>query len=170
MWSRPVMRSPFGHPTCTVRLGSTNPHKNALLEAEFRKPLKKGAIEIPENESSLGFYLRLFLVPKPNDDWRPVIDLGLLNDFIQIPNFKMDTPQKIMSSLKKGHWVNNLDLKDAYLQVPIYLRLRKYLRMEFQGTIFQFMPLSFGISMALWLFTRSGAVKELFHRDGLSPF
>ena len=80
--------------------GSTNPHKNAVLEAEFHKLLKKGAIEVPEDKSSPGFYSRLFLVPKLNNTWRPEIHLSLLNDFVQIPKFRMDTPQKVMSSLK----------------------------------------------------------------------
>ena len=65
----------------------------------------------------------------------------------------------------------SLDLKDAYLQFPIHQRSRKYLLMEFKGTIYQFTSLPFGISTAPWLFTRvAGVVKELFHKDRLSLF
>ena len=149
----------FWHPpllsmVSTMQSGSLNPLIDALMETEFHKLLKKGAIEIPEDNSLPGFYSRLFLVPKPNNKWRPVIDLSHLNDFVQIPRFKMETPQKVMSSLKKGCWVYSLDLKDAYLQVPIHQRSRKYLCMEFKGTICQFTSLPFGISTAPWLFTR----------------
>ena len=109
-----------------VQSGSTNPPNNALLETEFYKLLKKGAIEVPEDKSSPGFYSWLFLVPKLNNIWRPMIDLSHQNNLVQIPKFRMDTPQKVMSSLKKDHSVCSLELKDAYLQVPIHQRSRKY--------------------------------------------
>ena len=41
--------------------------------------LMKGAIERVTNVKSLGFYSRLFLVPKKTGDLRPVIDLSTLN-------------------------------------------------------------------------------------------
>ena len=37
-----------------------------------------------ENVKSLGFYSRLFLVPKPHQRWRPVIDLSRLNTLLQV--------------------------------------------------------------------------------------
>ena len=37
---------------------------------------------------SLGFYSRLFLVPKPHHRWRPVIDLSRLNAFLLVEKFK----------------------------------------------------------------------------------
>ena len=65
----------------------------------------------------------------------------------------------------------SLDLKDAYFQIPIYPASRKYLRLEFWDTVFQFRALPFGTSTAPWLFTKVvGVVNELFHRDGLSLF
>ena len=57
------------------------------------------AIERVENVKSLGFYSRLFLVPKPHQRWRPVIDLSRLNTFLHIEKFKMETPESIRTSL-----------------------------------------------------------------------
>ena len=37
-------------------------------------------------------YSRLFLVPKPHQRWRPVIDLSRLNTFLHVEKFKMDLP------------------------------------------------------------------------------
>ena len=48
----------------------------------------------------------------------------------------MDTSLKVLLSLRKGHWAYSLDLKDAYLQIPISPASRKYLQMEFQGTVY----------------------------------
>ena len=46
-----------------------------------------------KNVKSLGFYSRLFLVPKPHQRWRPVIDLSRLNTFLHVEKFKMETPE-----------------------------------------------------------------------------
>ena len=48
-------------------------------------------IERVENVKSLGFYSHLFLVPKPHQRWRPVIDLSRLNTFLLVERFKMET-------------------------------------------------------------------------------
>ena len=46
--------------------------------------LSKNTIERVKNVKSLRFYSRLFLVPKPHQRWRPVIDLSRLNTFLLI--------------------------------------------------------------------------------------
>ena len=45
------------------------------------------------DQNSLGFYNRLFLVPKPNNRWRPILDLSTLNTFLNTELFKMETPR-----------------------------------------------------------------------------
>ena len=65
--------------------------QNALLTS-IQDLLQKGAIKVVHTKHSLGFYSRLFLVPKPGNRWRPVIDLSSLNKFLAIPKFKMETP------------------------------------------------------------------------------
>ena len=96
-----------------------------------------------------------------------MIDLSLLNDYIQIPKFEMDTPQKVLSS-EKGQYAFSLHLVEAYFQTAIHPSSRKFLRMEFLGAIFQYRAQLFGISMAPWLFTKVvSVVKKLFHQDRL---
>ena len=75
--------------------------------------LSKNAIERVENVKSLVFYSRLFLVPKPRQRWRPVIDLSRLNTFLHVEKFKMETPESIRTSLIPGEWVSLIDLSDA---------------------------------------------------------
>ena len=65
----------------------------------------------------------------------------------------------------------SLDLKDCVFPNTHPSSLRKYLRLEFRNTVFQFRALPFRISTAPWFFTKVvGVVKELFHRDGSSLF
>ena len=65
--------------------------KDQALATCIQSLLSKNAIERVENVKSLGFYSRLFLVPKPHRRWRPVIDLSRLNTFLHVEKFKMET-------------------------------------------------------------------------------
>ena len=60
-----------------------------------------------ENVKYLGFYSHLFLVPKPHQRWRPVIDLSRLNTFLHVEKFEMETPESIRTSLIPGEWVSS---------------------------------------------------------------
>ena len=53
--------------------------KDQALANCIQSLLSKNAIKRVENVKSLWFYSRLFLVPKPHQRWRPVIDLSMLN-------------------------------------------------------------------------------------------
>ena len=52
--------------------------------------------------SSLGFFSRLFLVPKPNKQWRPVIDLSLLNNYIRYLRSRWPHDKKVCPLWKKA--------------------------------------------------------------------
>ena len=51
--------------------------KDQALADCIQSLLSRNAFKRVENVKSLGFYSRLFLVPKPHRRWRPVIDLTL---------------------------------------------------------------------------------------------
>ena len=62
----------------------------------------KRAVVPVQNKNSLGFYSCLFLVPKPENKWRPVIDLSVVNTYLYVPTFKMETAKVIRASLRTG--------------------------------------------------------------------
>ena len=133
--------------------------KDQALATCIQSLLSKNAIERVENVKSLGFYSRLFLVPKPHQRWRPVIDLSKLNTFLHVEKFKMETPESIRTSLIPGEWVSSIDLSDAYLHIPIHPNSRKYLRFCYKAQVFQFTSLPFGLATAPQVFTVT--VKEV---------
>ena len=96
-----------------------NPNKNLVLLEVLHQLMNKNAVELVQNKKSLGFFNQLFLVPKPNNKWRPILDLSKLNLFLKAENFKMETPEMIRTSLQQGEWVTSLDFKDAYFHIPI---------------------------------------------------
>ena len=137
----------------TVVSSYTNPDKNLnLLEALYQL-VNKNAVELVENQNSLGFYNRLFLVPKPNNLWRLILDLSTLNTFLNTESFKMETPETRRTSLQTGEWVTSIDFKDAYFHIPIHSQSRNYMRFHVQGCSYQFKALPFGLSTAPMEFT-----------------
>ena len=78
----------------------------------------------------------LFQVPKKNEGQWPVINLKDLNIF------------------KQGNYLWKLDLSDASFCVPLTKQSRKYVRFKWEGSLYKFLCLCFGISLAPRLFTK----------------
>jgi hypothetical protein len=115
----------------------------------------KGAIErVRDPFQSPVFYSRLFLALKKTGGMRPVIDRSILNTFLLVPHFKMETNRPIRSCIHPGMWTINLDLMDAYFHIPIAPPFRKFLRFVWDNTVYQFRTLPFGISTAPLFFSR----------------
>ena len=102
-----------------------NPQRNSYLLEALHQLIDKNAVEIVRNQTSLSFFNRLFLVPKPNNRWRPILDLSNLNFFLKAEKFKMETPETIRTSLQQGEWITSTDFKDAYFHIPIQEQSRK---------------------------------------------
>ena len=111
--------------------------------------MEKGAVERVKGAVE-GFYSRLFVVPKPDGTFQPILDLSRLNKFLDPPKFKLDNLQTVF----KDAWMANLDLKDAYFHILIHPGSRKYLRFRVQGVNYQFRALPFGLSLAPYVFTQ----------------
>ena len=144
---------------------SNDPVKDALIQSHIQELLDKKALEIVTQPDSKGFYSRLFMVPKQGTNkWRPIIDLKLLNWFVTIPRFKMETILTIWKSLVPGNYCFSVDLTDAYLHVPVHIASRRYLRVVREGIVYQFRALPFGLSTAPWIFTQIvQEVKKMLH-------
>ena len=144
-------------PLCTtpsVASRYSDPALHAALAGAIQDLLSKRAIEPVMNTNSPGFYSRLFLTPKATGGWRPIIDLKRLNPYVKGSLYKQETPQQIRLSLYKGMWAISLDLKDAFFHIPIREGSRKYLRFSFEGKVYQYRALPFGLKTAPWIFTK----------------
>ena len=141
--------------------------KGAALEEVTLGLIAKGAVELAPLPSP-GFYSRLFVVWKTSGSWRPVIDLSHLNRFVDVSPFQMVTIQSVLLSVRQGNWMASIDLKEAYLQVPVHPASRHFLRFMFRDTVYQFIALCFGLSMAPQVFTRVLApVSAILHSMGI---
>lgn len=123
------------------------------LRREVQSLIDKGAVEeAPKNAQ--GFFSTVFLVPKPDGSFRPVLNLSKLNKFVKLEKFKMDNMNTVLAALNPDMWAARIDLKDAYLQVPIHKESRHLLRFIIGDKAFQFKALPFGLCSAPFLFTQ----------------
>ena len=93
-----------------------------------------------------------FLVPKPNNRWRPILDLSTLNTFLNTGTFKMETPETIRTSLQAGEWVTSIDFKEAYFHIPIQ-SVQEVHALSPPGSVLPVQALPFGLSTAPMEFT-----------------
>ena len=164
----PFLRSP-PLSEVPIPMPSYNPlsTKGVVLGEVTRALIAKGAVELAPLPSP-GFYSHLFLVWKTSGSWRPVIDLSALNLFMDVSHFQMETIQSVLLSVRQGDWMASIDLKEAYLQVPVHPESRPFLCFVARGQVYQFTALCFGLSTAPQVFSRVMApASAILHSWGI---
>ena len=124
-----------------------------LIDVEVQEMLQKGAISkvLPVK----GQYLsNVFLVPKKDGGFRPVINLKSLNQFIPYLHFKMESLHCLKDILLPGDYMCKVDLKDAYFSIPLAQNSSKYVRFSWKGSLYEFNCLCFGLGPAPRIFTK----------------
>ena len=121
--------------------------------AEVESMLEKGAIR--KTSHCQGQILsNIFLREKKEGTFRPIIDLKKVNNFIPYQKFKMESLKNIRSLLQPGDFLVKIDLKDAYFTVPINPKSRKFVRFLWEGEVYEFLCLMFGLGPAPRIFTK----------------
>lgn len=123
------------------------------IDITVDKLLRSGAIGSCTYEEDK-FLSSFFLVQKPDSSHRFILNLKNLNFFIKKEHFKLEDLRTALNLLDKKDYMCRLDLKDAYLLIPISKEDRKYLRFRYRDQMFQFNSLPFGLSSAPFVFTK----------------
>jgi len=156
-----------------------NPVPKAALKTAVQVLLAKEAIiPIHSYAESPGYYSPYFLSLNKDGSLRPILNLKGFNKYMVKEKFRMETLGSILQSLHLGDWMYSLDLKDAFLHVPIHVDSQKYLRFAYlddQGKIqvFQWVVLPFGLTSSPRVFTKLLVpVVRFMHSQGhrLNPY
>ena len=124
-----------------------------IIDNEISDLLKKGAIEHSKFESGQ-FVSNIFIVPKPNGKYRPIINLRYLNYFVHYEHFKQETFKVVLDLIQEQDFFCSIDLQEAYFSVPINKNFQKFLKFMWNGHLFHFKCLPFGLSSAPRIFTK----------------
>ena len=140
------------------------------MAAEITALLSKGVIEPTADHPRLCMS-PIFLVPKRSGNFRLILNLKRINHYIGSVHFRMETLASILPYLNPGDWTVSIDLKDAYHHVPIAATSRDLLGFTFNGDVYRFKALPFGLKPAPRLFTRLvGCVAAFLRQRGLRIF
>jgi ribonuclease HI len=147
-------------------------HHVDILQEAVDKLIIKGAVrEIPPDQMTPGFYSRIFLVPKKSSsEMRMIHNLKIFNEnyLEDPPHFQLLSLRDLRESVRPNDWMASIDLRDAYLHVPIRRKHQRYLRFLFRGRHYQWLVLPFGIAVAPWLFTRlTTPIAGWLHQRGI---
>ena len=93
-------------------------------------------------------------VPSAQENWRFAPDLSQLNHYLDIPNFKMETQVSVRSAIRQGEWAVSVDIRDAYLHVPMSRAVRRYLQFKVNRCVYQFTCLPLRLATSPREFTK----------------
>lgn len=137
--------------TPTIKEYSESEEHN--FEEAIQNLLSNGAIS--KCQPTEGQFLSsIFLVPKPNGNFRFILNLKNLNRFITTEHFKIEDLRTVLKLITKDCFMTKIDLKDAYYLIKVHPNSRKYLRFQFKQELYEFNVLPFGLSTAPYIFTK----------------
>lgn len=143
-------------PVVTPLVGT---HREHLVDA-VDTLLAKGALQrVLDYRTSPGFYSPYFLSQNKDGSLRPILNLKEFNQYMVKEKFRMETLHSILLTLQQNDWLVSVDLKDAYLHVPIHADYHKYLRFAYRDAlgnlqVFQWVVLPFGHTSSPRVFTK----------------
>ena len=100
------------------------------------------------------FISNLFIVPKPNGKYRPVINLRHLNKFVHYDHFKQETFKVVLDLLQRNDFLTSIDLTDACFSISVHSEDQKFLKFSWNGRMYKFVCVCFGLKSAPFLFTK----------------
>ena len=124
-----------------------------IIKGKIFELLKMGAVRLAipcEGQ----FVSKIFIVPKPDGSYRLILNLKLLNKFLETEHFKLEDEKTVRRIISPDCYMATLDLKDAYHLIPVAETDTKFLRFLFLGKLHEYTCIPFGLSTAPFTFTK----------------
>ena len=100
-----------------------------LIDQKIMEMLDKGAILHKKvHQFPNQFLTNILQVKKKDGPYRTCINLKVLNKFIPYKHFKMEGLHCLKYLLEENDFFCKIDLKDAYISVPLCMSSRKFVR------------------------------------------
>ena len=137
----------------SIRCSNLSSKKFLTLNDQVQTLLRSGAISQVKYSEDL-LLSRIFTVKKANGKDRMILDLSELNKQIVKVSFKMETVDHIKSLIRRGDYMNSIDLSDAFFSVNLHPSCKKYVSFEFNHVCYSFNVLPFGMTSSPRIFSK----------------
>ena len=124
-----------------------------IIRPELAKMVDKGIIEKAAHEPN-EILSNIFTRPRKDGTRRIILNLGEFNKHISYYHFKIDSLTTIIKLIDKNCFMACIDLKDEYYSIPIKQSDRKYLKFQWNNTLYQYTCLPNGLSSVPQKFTK----------------
>ena len=91
-----------------------------------------------------------------------------VNASLDVPAFRLEHAPRAAAILKPGDWLFTVDMKSGYHQIPLKPSFRKFCCFAWQGRVYRWLVLPFGLSSAPRAYTKlSRVVLAYWRRQGI---
>ena len=122
-------------------------HESDRINQEINRLVEKRVIEMVEYNPQHSLSI-IFLTPKRDGSYRPILNLKKFNRLVVNHHFKMDSLYTIIKLLAPNCFMASIDLKYANYSVPIKASDRKLVSFKWKAQIYQYTCLRSGLSCA----------------------
>jgi hypothetical protein len=142
----------LSEPTATI-FSNTPAVRNheAAVRARLHEYMQFGAVvELPAGSDLTDLRIQpLHVIIKEGKKPRLVIDLSCnLNDHLRHVHFTYSSVDDAVEASHPGCWYGKLDLSNCFLSFPLHPSVRRYFCFRFDGRLYQFTHMPFGLSTA----------------------
>lgn len=127
-----------------------SPPKMKYLKGHIEELLREGVIE----PSCSHYASPMFLVPKPDGEYRAVVDYRALNKRIAIESVPLPEIHAAFHWFSGANYFTVLDLNKAYHQIPLSQRSRHLTAFCTDWNLYQFRSVPFGLATGAQVLTR----------------
>ena len=142
---------PFNHGVSLRELDLVS-NQREFLKTETTRALGVGAWEPATCDR---YVSKCFLVPKPGNKWRLVMDFRWLNSHCVDRRVKFETLKTLSRMAHKGDYMFSFDLQDGYHAIGIAPEDRKYFTFNLNGRLLQCSALPFGWNASPYVFVKT---------------
>jgi hypothetical protein len=121
--------SPWG-----VKKMQHSPTDQLAIDTAVEKFLKAGIIHKSTTQSR-NYLSNFFTIQEPTKR-RPILDCTTLNKFLQVQHFKMEGIPALRDLIEEDDYICKIDLKDAYVVVPIHRESQQFLTLESRAILY----------------------------------
>ncbi|KAJ4447626.1 hypothetical protein ANN_09633 [Periplaneta americana] len=127
-----------------------SPPRMQQLKAKIQDMLQKGIIR----PSTSNYSSPIFLVPKGQDDTRPVVDYRVLSSKMQIESVPLPDIHNCFDWFANAKYFTTFDLNSAYYNIPLAEESRPYTAFATDWNLYEFCRVQFGIATGAQVLTR----------------